>query len=439
MTNKGVYWFTNDLRVEDNATLLLASEKVDELLCIFVVEPLWFNANRYGQLSLGQQRWNFLQQTLLDLNRSLKPLGQSLVVIYDDPIRVFSKLISELGFNAVFRSQNTGFYENSQWEALKHQYANVQFFERATHTIFSETTLDLTQKDLPATFSQFRRRVEPLSVTDEPSKLISLPPPARHIPHNWEFQLRENESTDSPFLGGASEAHKHIKRYMNALLPSTYKDVRNALDGWENSTKLSPWLANGSLSVRQVLRAVNAYEQTVESNESTYWIRFELLWREYFQWYAHKHGATLFHFKGIKHKNPLTSFYPERFQRWCQGNTPYPLVNACMKQLNATGYMSNRGRQIVASCLVNELQLDWRYGAAYFEQQLVDYDVAVNWGNWQYLAGVGADPRGKRHFDIEKQTRLYDPEQRFINTWSNTPVDATLDSVDAADWPIHQP
>jgi deoxyribodipyrimidine photo-lyase len=96
---------------------------------------------------------------------------------------------------------------------------------------------------------------------------------------------------------------------------------------------------------------------------------------------------------GIKRLSPLTSYYPERFQKWINGSTPYPLVNACMNELRETGDLSNRGRQIVASCLVNELGMDWRYGAAYFERVLIDYDVASNWGNWQYLAGVGADPR----------------------------------------------
>ncbi|WP_459782420.1 FAD-binding domain-containing protein, partial [Photobacterium sp. R1] len=108
-----------------------------------------------------------------------------------------------------------------------------------------------------------------------------------------------------------------------------------------------------------------------------------------------------------------------RFQQWCNGKTGYPIVDACMRQLNQTGYMSNRGRQLVASCFVHELALDWRYGAAYFEQQLIDYDVASNWGNWQYLAGVGADPRGWRYFDLEKQTKMYDPDGDFIHRWLN--------------------
>ena len=107
-----------------------------------------------------------------------------------------------------------------------------------------------------------------------------------------------------------------------------------------------------------------------------------------------------------------------------------------MKELNATGFLSNRGRQIVASCLVNELAIDWRYGAAYFEQQLLDYDVGSNWGNWQYLAGVGADPRGKRHFDLEKQTKQFCPDGLYINKWQASNPILYLDSVDAVDWPI---
>ncbi|MFK7865495.1 MAG: FAD-binding domain-containing protein, partial [Pseudohongiellaceae bacterium] len=173
-----------------------------------------------------------------------------------------------------------------------------------------------------------------------------------------------------------------------------------------------------------------------EANDSTYWLFIELLWREYFNWSALKNGAKLFSFKGSAKAAPLTALYPERFQKWCYGNTPYPLVNACMQQLAKTGYLSNRGRQIAASCLVNELDLDWRHGAAWFEHQLVDYDVAVNWGNWQYIAGVGADPRGGRHFNLEKQTELFDADSSFRNRWVETPGDNMLDSRDAADWPI---
>jgi deoxyribodipyrimidine photo-lyase len=196
-------------------------------------------------------------------------------------------------------------------------------------------------------------------------------------------------------------------------------------------------LADGSLSAREVAATISEYERTETRNESTYWLWFELLWREYFHWYALKHGADLFRRDGVQRKRRPVTFYGHRFKAWCEGNTQYPVVNAAMNQLRETGYMSNRGRQLVASCFVNELELDWRYGAAWFEEQLIDYDVASNYGNWQYLAGVGADPRGLRRFNLEKQAQQYDPAGAFVNRWrghAEQPVG--LHTVDAADWPV---
>jgi deoxyribodipyrimidine photo-lyase len=198
---------------------------------------------------------------------------------------------------------------------------------------------------------------------------------------------------------------------------ASYKETRNQLDGWDFSSKLSPWLAFGCISARQVAEAIRQYENKYQANDSTYWLYFELLWREYFQWLAFRYGKKMFALRGIQNKNPLLSFYSAEFTAWCYGNTASDFVNAFMRQLLNTGWMSNRGRQIVASYLINELGVDWRYGAAWFEQQLIDYDVAANWGNWQYLAGVGTDPRGRRHFNIEKQRQTYDPESIFIERW----------------------
>ena len=434
---KGLYWFTNDLRVEDNRALLCASEKVEQLLCVAIVDPTWFKPNRYGQKPMGDHRWQFLSETLIDLEHSLKTLGQQLLIVYDSPLNALATLITQYDIDAVFRSQHAGFYENKQWQLLQQRYRMLYFEEVATHTLFSEDSLPFSLKDLPNSFSKFRKGVEPLNDDGSIATIGTLPPPPKGL--SWsrpKLPAMQSVQKRKIFTGGAGPAKEHLLSYFSSRLPSSYKQVRNSLDGWEHSTKFSPWLANGSISIRYILRALKNYEANVEVNESTYWIGFELLWREYFQWVAHAHSVKLFVQGGVKQKKILNSFYPERFQRWCQGSTPFPLVNACMKQLSATGYMSNRGRQIVASCFVNELNLDWRYGAAYFEQQLVDYDVASNWGNWQYLAGVGMDPRGKRHFDIDKQTALYDPDQLFIKKWGGETDGRALDSVDVADWPI---
>jgi deoxyribodipyrimidine photo-lyase len=220
------------------------------------------------------------------------------------------------------------------------------------------------------------------------------------------------------FSGGTKAGVEQLQYYLEGSHKiASYKETRNQLDGWDFSSKLSPWLAFGCISARQVAEAIRQYENQYQANDSTYWLYFELLWREYFQWLAFRYGKKMFALRGIQNKNPLLSFYSAEFTAWCYGNTASDFVNAFMRQLLHTGWMSNRGRQIVASYLINEMGVDWRYGAAWFEQQLIDYDVASNWGNWQYLAGVGTDPRGRRHFNVEKQRQTYDPESIFIERW----------------------
>lgn len=430
----GVFWFTNDLRLHDQPALIEASKTVDELLCIFIFDPRWSQPNRYGLSGIDPIPRQFMIQSVLDLQEQLGELGQNLIIVDGSAHEIFNGLTAELAITHVFRSRNAGFYERRDWSLLQETYSSIQFREIDTHTLFDQTQLPFDEDGLPATFSKFRKLLE----GTEYSKPIAKPSCLPETP-TLKQQTRISLDVDAPinkFQGGERAGRMHLDHYFSGRLPVNYKEVRNAIGGWDNSCKLSPWLANGCFSAREVASRLIQYETTKTANDSTYWIYFELLWREYFQWYAHRFGAQLFRFKGIKNKAPLTSFYAERFQKWCSGNTPYPLVNACMNELRQTGYLSNRGRQIVASCLVNELQLDWRYGAAYFEQLLIDYDVASNWGNWQYLAGVGADAKDKRHFNLEKQAQLFDPDKRYVKKWNGDVGTYSLDSVDAADWPI---
>jgi len=437
MRKVGLYWFGNDLRLHDNANLTKAALEVDDLLCIYCLDPHWLMPNRYGLATLSANRWRFLKESLIDLDKRLQKLGQHLLVCYEAPIKTIYDLASSHKVSHIYRSRQTGYYENQQGLALQKHLPFVQFVETDTHSLFNLDQLPFPLAKLPATFTKFKNAVEQLSLV-KPQPPVDFLPSSPALKTDWlsRFPDYSNSEHEIVFYGGETAGLEQLRNYLASSSASHYKELRNELDGWGNSSKFSPWLANGNLSVRQICFDINQYEQQAGANESTYWLFYELLWREYFQWYAHHHGKHLFAFQGIRQQKPLTSFYPERFQKWCNGNTPYPLVNACMKQLNATGFMSNRGRQIVASCLVNELAVDWRHGAAFFEQQLLDYEVASNWGNWQYLAGVGADPRGKRHFDIEKQTRQYDPDGLFISKWQGNIQNLPLDSVDASDWPV---
>ncbi|HAW16671.1 MAG: DASH family cryptochrome [Oceanospirillaceae bacterium] len=433
----GLFLFSNDLRLDDNPALALAASEVDQLICLYCLDPKQPPSSLRAPSNLSAHRHQFLFASLNDLHNSLKQLDQGLMVANEPALDIIPQLITQHNIGHIYASENAGYYEKQLWQRLTKRYPFIKFKRLASHTLFTQSDLPFELTELPTSFSKFRKLVEPLSIQSPLPQLKSMPPsPIALIPP----MPKSMAVSQTPlFEGGEQQGRLHLEGYFDSRLASHYKQTRNGLDGMDYSTKFSPWLANGSLSVRRVIDCLRQYERDIEANDSTYWIYFELLWREYYQWYAHHYGVHLFSAKGIKNSKPNTSFYPERFQKWCHGNTPYPIVNACMRQLRATGYMSNRGRQLVASCFVHELGLDWRYGAAYMEQQLVDYDVASNWGNWQYLAGVGADPRGHRRFDLAKQTQTYDPKQLFIKHWGADKNAPPLDSVDAADWPIVSP
>ena len=433
----GLFLFSNDLRLDDNPALALAASEVDQLICLYCLDPKQPPSSLRAPSNLSAHRHQFLFASLNDLHNSLKQLDQGLMVANEPALDIIPQLITQHNIGHIYASENAGYYEKQLWQRLTKRYPFIKFKRLASHTLFTQSDLPFELTELPTSFSKFRKLVEPLSIKSPLPQLKSMPPsPIALIPP----MPKSMAVSQTPlFEGGEQQGRLHLEGYFDSRLASHYKQTRNGLDGMDYSTKFSPWLANGSLSVRRVIDCLRQYERDIEANDSTYWIYFELLWREYYQWYAHHYGVHLFSAKGIKNSKPNTSFYPERFQKWCHGNTPYPIVNACMRQLRATGYMSNRGRQLVASCFVHELGLDWRYGAAYMEQQLVDYDVASNWGNWQYLAGVGADPRGHRRFDLAKQTQTYDPKQLFIKHWGADKNAPPLDSVDAADWPIVSP
>lgn len=438
MTQKriGLFWFTNDLRLHDQPALMRAVASVDQLVCVFVLEERWFSPRAFSVPTIGQPRLAFLMQGLVDLSAQLATLGHKLIIARGQVEPVLAQVLEATQCTDLFCSRHAGWYEQRSLQWLANKAPTIQQHVIDSSTLFDLDRLPFDLSELPKTFTQFRKRIEAQAPSRPLSPVSYLPP----MPVGAERIGMSIESASfvshGRFVGGEAEALKHVARYFTSNRPSSYKEVRNALDGWDNSTKLSPWLATGCLSVREAYAQLKDYENAKESNDSTYWIYFELLWREFFQWYAHRHGANVFKLKGVKDRAPLGSFYPERFQKWIAGNTPYPVVNAGMNELRETGYLSNRGRQIVASCFVNELAMDWRYGAAYFEQVLLDYDVASNWGNWQYLGGVGADPQPKRHFNLAKQTATFDPSGDYVKRWRGDQHVESLDSVDAADWPL---
>lgn len=220
------------------------------------------------------------------------------------------------------------------------------------------------------------------------------------------------------FLGGESASLGRIHEYFwKKDLLKTYKATRNGMLGPDYSTKFSPWLANGCLSPRIIYAEVKRYERERISNDSTYWVLFELIWRDYFRFLSVKYRNSLFHLGGPRKLEKTWIQDKTLFESWRDGQTGYPLIDANMKELSTTGFMSNRGRQIVCSFLVRDMGIDWRMGAEWFETCLLDYDPSSNYGNWTYGAGVGNDPREDRYFSIPKQGQVYDPDGEYVAFW----------------------
>ncbi len=431
-----LYWFNNDLRIKDNSLLTKLAQENESLHCCFIINPKWFNSLSLLHSAMGFNRWKFLKQSVKALATALHSRNIELQVLYGKPENVLPKLVNELAIDTLGCASQVGYQENQSLKAIQNKLPDLTIETAWLNTLFTEEFI-VNSNAVIGSFSKFRKIAEKhlINMKIEPSysdwqlneksaqtitatKNASLDNAIAVVEKLFPDQNHHNKAINEITIkGGCDVALLHLADYFLSGAADHYKQTRNDLHGLRRSTLFSPWLALGCLSVKNVWQAVGEYEQRYQANESTYWIKFELLWREYFQWLALAKGRHLFAFKGSAETAPNTTFHQERFQRWSTGNTGYPLVNALMNQLNSTGFMSNRGRQIVASCLVNELELDWRYGASYFEKQLIDYDVASNWGNWQYIAGVGADPKGGRWFNIEKQRQYSDPDGEFIAKW----------------------
>jgi len=427
-----IYWFQHDLRLQDNPGLL-AHADADQLLLVYFwpVSRPWCNIT-----GMGSQRRRFLLESLAALRQELATLGQDLLVSTGSPQAVLPALARRVGARRVGTSLSPGYYERRAREQVA-AVLPAPLLVHPGNTLFDTDQLPFAPGRMPGQFTPFKQAVDglvPGAPLAAPTRLPA-PPAGVVFPPTEVPDCRPH--TAFPVRGGAPAGQRRLQQWVfGEQAIARYKDTRDCLDGLDGSSSLSPWLALGSLSAREVAAAVARFESDVGGNESTQWLLFELLWREFFHWRAVADDVSLFRAGGAPGRLRRCTFEPRNFARWCQGDTNFALVNALMHQLLATGWMSNRGRQIAASCLVNEYGIDWRYGAAFFEKHLLDYDVASNYGNWQYLAGVGADPRGGRHFNLQKQAEQHDPAQLFTRKWDGLRPLQPDYVVDAADWPL---
>ncbi len=431
-----IFWFRNDLRLHDSPALLhaiaCARRLQTWLLPVHVHDTGMHALTPWGFARTGAGRRAWIAMALDDLSEQLRARGSLLLQMQGRPESVLSELVRALGHPLLVCEDISAPQELAQVQALRRSGVVVQTVWQSS--LMDPQQLPFAPENVPDQFTAFRQALERHGVkaaapVPAPQELPPAPD-VRHLPRSLAEACRisPQDSTiladphsafpwDQPdFHGGERAALAHLARYCDKGLPHSYKATRNGLYRTDDSTKWSPWLATGALSARQAWAAIDAFEREHGGSESTYWIGFELLWRDHFRWLHRKHGLRLYRAQGLKDL-PAPHHDAQAFDRWRQGRTGQEFIDAGMRELATTGYLSNRMRQNVASYLVHDLQCDWRAGAAWFEACLIDYDVYSNQGNWLYLSGRGTDPRGSRRFNPVKQAQDYDPDHKYRGMW----------------------
>ena len=421
-------WFRNDLRTQDNTSLFQACKNARKVIAVYCLDPRQFEVNKHGFKKTEKYRAKFLLETLRDLKNNLAALNIPLFIYHDTPENCIPTLVKDHAITSLFFQKEWTPDEVADNNALKTQLPTVNFIETYDQFLFHPDAIPYAGFDkIPEVFTEFRKKCEKeskiklcVAVQSQPKENFIETDKA--IPSLEDLGLESfklDKNSAFPFRGGETAALKRVENYFfETENLSEYKKTRNGLIGEGYSSKLSAWLANGSISARTIYWEVQNYEREVCKNEDTYWLIFELIWRDYFKYVSLKHGDKIFKLDGILGKQYEWKTNAKAFREWTNGNTREPFVNANMIELQRTGFMSNRGRQNVASYWAKEWEQDWRIAAKYFESMLIDYDVHSNYGNWMYNAGVGNDPRDRK-FNIKRQAETYDAQGKYQKLWLN--------------------
>ena len=397
---------------------------------------------------MGAFRARFLWESLLALRADLQRLGSDLVLRTGKPEEVLPDLLPP--GSALITQEEVTAEERAVDQRLRSRLETVKVDVEHCwgSTLFHIEDLPFDPANLPESFTVFKNTLAPelkCACNAIPPEYLDLPKPKTSLsirpcmpelelgslplsavfckdvghPPSWaDMPLPSSQSGDdlpaAPLFKGGERAGLHRLEYYFSGPLATYAETKNNMLDADASSKLSPWLAHGCLSPRRVFEALRKHEMQA-ATASSYWLLFALLVRDFFRFVAVKHGSRIFHGAGISGKRLDWSGGDEEFAMWTTGQTGYPLVDGNMRELKQTGWMSNRGRQNVASFLIWDLQVDWRRGARWFEANLIDYDVTSNWCNWVAAAGLTGGRINK--FNVVKQSHQYDPSGRYLRKW----------------------
>lgn len=397
-----VFWFRRDLRIKDNAALYYALKEAMPVLPVFI-----FDKNILDQLNdKADRRVEFIHASLLEVQKQLVELGGSLKVFYGFPNKVFEELIRDYNINKVFTNHDYEPYAKKRdaeiYNILKEN--NISFHSYKDQVIFEKNEILKDNGEPYTVFTPYSRKwKEKLN-----DFFLSSYPSEKYF---------KNFFKQSPLpipllkdIGFLAVNHPFPAKELEEEIVKKYKETRD-FPGIENGTsRLGVHLRFGTISIRQTTQIAQSLNEVYLN---------ELIWREFYQmilWHFSKVGeghAFKAEFEKIEWRNN-----EEEFAKWCEGMTGYPIVDAGMRELNATGFMHNRVRMVVASFLTKHLLIDWRWGEAYFAQKLLDYELASNNGGWQWAAGSGCDAAPFfRIFNPKIQASKFDKDLAYINKW----------------------
>lgn len=388
-----IFWFRRDLRLEDNIALYESISTKSNVLPIFI-----FDDNILNELPNDDPRVNFIYQTLFDINLVLQKNNTSLLILKGKLEDVWNKLIQNYTIESVFINKDYEPYaikrDQKLGEVLNANGIELHSFK--DQVVFEESEVVKANGEPYTVFTPFKR------------KWLSLYNPLTLKPKiTFENFHQENYPFPKKEELGFKSSSVHVKDFKLSGV-STYAETRN-FPILDSTSYLGPHLRFGTIGVRQIIAELDPSNEVFLS---------ELIWREFFM-------QILFHFPkvvignfrpkydGIKWRNK-----EEDFDKWCRGETGYPMVDAGMRQLNETGYMHNRVRMVTAGFLCKHLLIDWRLGEAYFAKKLLDFELSSNNGNWQWAAGTGCDAAPYfRIFNPIEQLKKFDKSEGYIKKW----------------------
>jgi deoxyribodipyrimidine photo-lyase len=403
-----IFWFRRDLRLEDNAGLLHALKSGNPVLPVFIFDPVILD----DLDDPNDSRVKFIHDQLIDLNRTLEKFKTSILVKYDTPLKVFKSLVQDYNIEEVYSNEDYEPYAIERDRSVKQlvQDHGIGFQQFKDHVIFHKSDILNNSGDPYKVFSAYKR------------KWISANNASEMVFYQSEDHLQQllkserNTLPDLSDMGFKDRKKSFPDKKFDTEIIKKYDKTRN-FPYMEGTTRLGVHFRHGTISVRKAVATAKRHNDT--------WLN-ELIWREFY-------SMILYHFPQVvtqsfkqKYDNVPWRNDKDDFQRWQEGKTGYPIVDAGMRQLNQSGYMHNRVRMITASFLTKHLLIDWRWGEAYFAKKLLDYDLASNNGGWQWAAGTGTDAQPYfRVFNPYEQTKKFDPEHRYIKQWAPEYSDKT--------------